>query len=223
MLKSGWWIVLGIVFLFTLAAGFTVWYTPLEADDLNRRVAHVLQIASVGVALLTAIVAIGVSDPPKKPVRVKIEVSSRDAEDRKASKEKVHYKLDEPTEQHHTPGETHQVNFKITNCSGFDLEDPVLTFRLPQDKRYRHNEFGLTFTSNLFNSQQDLRLLEFEETLVLSNSNLPYWNQDASYTIWIRMAFDAGTPPFKVEICVNSANAKGTTEKVYIDPKKLLT
>lgn len=47
-------------------------------------------------------------------------------------------------------------------------------------------------------------------------------NRDAHYVIWIRMAFDATTAPFDVEISVNSTNADGTTKKVPVDPATLL-
>lgn len=117
--------------------------------------------------------------------------------------------------------QTHKVQFEIKNVSGFSLRNPVLTFRVPLPRGYKDGE-PLTFNSNLFNSQEELRLLKFGDTLVLSNRNLPYWNHDEAITIWIRMALDRMPDVFRVKVSLNSDNAEGATKNVSIEPAKLL-
>jgi hypothetical protein len=114
----------------------------------------------------------------------------------------------------------------MANDSGFTLKKPTLTFRLPLQKQHPHKVseiyFFRTFNSNLFNSQRQLSLLEFADTCILSNSNLPYWNDQDDFTIWIRMVLDDGKlEPFIVEVSINCENAEGVTYKCKIDPKPL--
>jgi hypothetical protein len=102
-----------------------------------------------------------------------------------------------------------------------------VTFRLPPAKQHPHEENGkylrCTFNSNLYNSQDELRILEMANTWILSNSNLPYWNNDEDLIIWIRMALNENeAQSFDVEVSVNCDNADGMTKKVQINPSKLL-
>jgi len=63
-------------------------------------------------------------------------------------------------------------------------------------------------------------LLEFADTRLLSNSNLPFWNNDDNITIWIRMLLNDGKlESFTVDVSVNCENAEGVTKLVRIDPK----
>jgi len=62
-------------------------------------------------------------------------------------------------------------------------------------------------------------LLEFADTRILSNSNLPFWNDEDDIKIWIRMLIcDGKLEPFYVEVSVNSDNAEGITKRVLIEP-----
>ena len=136
------------------------------------------------------------------------------------------------------PVESYRVQFKMVNVSGFNLRKPALTFRLPiqrqhpqkpplpQDPRERPlfaKTKARSFNSNLYNSQRELRVLEFADTRILSNSNLPYWNDQEEITIWIRMALnDIRLKPFIVDVSINCENADGLTKKVAVAPRKLL-
>jgi len=125
-------------------------------------------------------------------------------------------------EDYPDPIKTHKVVFKIANISGFTLQKPSLTFRLPLQKLHPRKvgqQYTLSFNSNLFNSQSELRLLEFADTRILSNSNLPFWNDEDDIKIWIRMLIcDGKLEPFYVEVSVNSDNAEGITKRVLIEP-----
>jgi hypothetical protein len=121
---------------------------------------------------------------------------------------------------------SYRVQFKITNTSGFTLRQPTLTFKLPADRQHPHKVNGAyirSFNSNLFNSQTEIRMLEFANTRILSNSNLPYWNHSDDVTIWIRMMLNDGEHhPFDVEVSLNCENADGLTRKVLIQPAEML-
>ena len=207
-----------IIFLLVIIAIFfcyQIWDTPLGEDF---RLANLIQSIGIFIALVTAVIALSIADPRKKSVKVNIELST--------SKLGEHYKKDllpdirSAYQEFPDPIKSYRVEFKITNNSGFTLKKPTLTFRLPIQKQHPF-EGRLTFNSNLFNSQEEIRLLEFADTRILSNSNLPYWNNKDDMTIWIRMFF-GHMESFIVEVSVNCENAEGVTERVKIEPKKIV-
>jgi hypothetical protein len=207
-MKTRYCIFVLILLVLAVGAMLIVYYIPFQNEGQSNRVAHLIQIVSAAAALIAAVVALALADQPRKLVNVHIEPSINNED----SGEEV-----APSNEEH-----HRVNFKITNRSGFSLKHPVLTFRLPKDKKYNHPDSGRTFTTNLFNSQRELQILEFGDTIILSNSNLPYWNDKEELPIWIRMAVNRETVPFNVDVSINSENAEGVTEKVVIDPTSLL-
>jgi len=207
-----------VIFLLTVIASlfcYQIWVTPLGGDT---RLTSLIQSISVFIALTTAIIALSVADPRKKSIKVNIELST--------NKLGEHYKKDllpdliSVYQEFPDPIKSYRVEFKITNNSGFTLRKPTLTFRLPIQKQHPF-EGRLTFNSNLFNSKEEVRLLEFADTRILSNSNLPYWNNKDDMTIWIRMFF-GHMEPFVVEVSINCENAEGITERVKIEPKKIV-
>lgn len=66
-------------------------------------------------------------------------------------------------------------------------------------------------------------MLEFGDTCILSNSNLPYWNDKGDIMIWIKMALnDEDLKPFNVDVFINCENADGFTKPIKIRPKELI-
>jgi hypothetical protein len=120
------------------------------------------------------------------------------------------------------PFTSYRVHFRIKNVSGFTLVAPALTFRLPLEKRHLHSVSSsqvATFNSNLFNARDDMRILQFGNTQVLSNSNLPYWNDGEEIVIWIRMTLEPREfDPFDVGFSLNAENASGYSTRVKISP-----
>jgi hypothetical protein len=189
----------------------------------DTRIANAIQSAAVFVALLAAAIALSAADPKAKKVKVTIK------QDIDLNNVGYYQKADLPKdlqtkyEGFPNPITSHRVQFRITNTSKFTLKKPTLTFRLPLEKQHPHkvaDQYRLSFNSNLFNSQTELRLLEFADTRLLSNSNLPFWNNDDDITIWIRMLLNDGKlEPFVVDVSVNCENAEGVTKRVQINPK----
>ena len=182
-------------------------------------------IAGAGpfVALIAAVIALHSADRSEPKIKAQVAVSI----DR--SKPLTH-NLDEiPKPQRaqltHDQNVFHseKVSFSITNESGFTLKEPTLAFRLPLLKQHPHRANGgewiVGFNSNMYNFRDELRVLKFGDTAILSNSNLPFWNDGDQVEFWIRLALDAGgTEPFEVEVSFNATNAEGITVSVEVDP-----
>jgi hypothetical protein len=202
--------------------------TGLGGQD---RLDSAIQGAGIFVALLAAVVALHAADPKPKSLAVNIETSID--QDHTESYDKVVLRGKIPLDAYeHLPDcfISHRVVFRITNVSGFTLRQPTLTFRLPTCKQHPHklsagsDRWVRTFRSNLFNTQSDLKAIDFGDTSVLSNSNLPFWNDREEITIWIRMVLGAGDLSlFEVSISVNSENAEGVTTKMVIPLLEELT
>lgn len=223
-MKARYIVIMILLVLAAVAFEVLVFVSPLGGDT---RLGRAIEAAVVFVALLAAVIALSAADPRARRVEVTIEPSVDEDHVGTHPKDELPPDLAKPYENLPDPVKSHRVRFRITNVSGFTLERPVLTFRLPLQKQHPHKQgrsYGLTFRSNLFNSQRELRVLEFADTRILSNSNLPYWNHGDDITIWIRMVLDAGgLDPFTVEVSVNSENAGGVTKKVKIEPARLLS
>jgi hypothetical protein len=65
-------------------------------------------------------------------------------------------------------------------------------------------------------------MLEMADKLIVSNSNLPYFNKTDYIIFWFRMILNDGKlEPFLAEISVNCENAEGITKPITINPKEL--
>ena len=181
---------------------------------------NAIQAAAVFVGLLAAVAAIASSDPKPKQVNVGIEPYISTGEAATHSKTELPDSLIAAFAHLQATFQSYRVHFRVTNHSGFTLVAPTITLRLPIDRRHPHRvdgHFIATFNSNLFISQEALRVLEFGETQILSNSNLPYWNDKDQITIWVRTTFSLQqSQPFSIEVSVNCENGQGTTKTVEL-------
>ena len=187
--------------------------------EQNSRVANAVQVLGIGVALFTAVVALAVADPKQRRIGMQVQPFILD----RSSDEGTTDRTTKPDGGRSHAPETYRVHFEIKNTSGFTLRKPVLIFRVPLDKRYEHEEYGLTFTSDLFSSEGQLRFLTFAGSAMLSSDSLPYWNDNEAISVWIRMALDSKTKPFNVEVSLTGENAEGITKSICIDPAELLS
>jgi hypothetical protein len=216
-----------IVVLIVIAVAFEIliFHSPIgEYPRLEKGI----QSTGIFVALLAAVIALSASDPKRKKVNV-VTATPFIEEEIAHDFEKMTDELKKWYKYFPHSIKSYQVHFKITNNSEFTLTRPAITFRIPDDRKHpnKHETEELWnwrgFNSNLYNSRQNLRIMEFADTSILSNSNLPYWNSKEDITIWIRMVIDDGKRnPFRVIVSVNCENADGITQIIKINPKELL-
>jgi hypothetical protein len=216
-MKARYIVALAIIILATILFEYLMLAHPMGD---SATLGNAIQAAAVFVALLAAVAAIAASDPKPKQVNVGIEPYISTGEAATHSKTELPDSLIAAFAHLQDTFQSYRVHFRLTNHSGFTLVAPTITLRLPIDRRHPHRvdgHFIATFNSNLFNSQEALRVLEFGETQILSNSNLPYWNDKDQITIWVRMTFGLQqSQPFSIEVSVNCENGQGTTKKVEL-------
>ncbi len=223
-MKVRYMVAIAVLFVLAAALGFTVACTRLGD---HPRLEKAIQASGILVALLAAVVALSAADPKTRKASIETKLSlETEVESFRAD---MSEDLREAYRQSPDPVKSYRVQFHMTNVSGFTLHKPTLTFRLPIDRQHPHKRGTdtkwsvRTFNSNIYNSRAELTVLEFGDARILSNSNLPYWNDEAEITLWIRMVLDKDkVKPFNVELSVNCENAGGTTYKVPIVPKALL-
>ena len=219
-MKIRYIITIGVLILLAIIFEYYVIFSQFGSDN---RIGNAIQSAAVFVALVAALIALSAAAPKVKKVEVRIEQSIDTNNVGSYPKSDLPSDLQTKYKAFPDPITSHRVQFKITNTSGFTLKKPTLMFRLPLEKQHPYKagrDYVLSFNSNLFNSQSELRLLEFADTRLLSNSNLPFWNNEDDITIWIRMLLNDGKlAPFMVEISVNCENAEGVTKRVRIEPR----
>ena len=216
--------MIGVLIILAIVLEFTLIFSQAESDT---RVSHAIQCASVFAALIIAVIAMAIADPKVRKIKVAVEYNVDENNVGSYEKSDLPSDLQLKYESFPDPITSHRVQFKMTNVSGFTLKKPTLAFRLPIEKQHPHRfgrNYRLTFNSNLYQSQSGLQLLEFADSCLLANSNLPFWNNGDDITIWIQMLLNDGEfATFKVEVSVNSENAEGTTTNVTIEPSLLIT
>jgi len=213
-------IVLGIFFEYQII------FTEI---GLSSRLEKAIQGAAVFVAIFTAFIALATADPKKKKIKAKISFIA----DKETKSEYFKSQMSDPLKDTYKdspdPVVSYKIQFTIENRSSFDLKKPTLSFALPLCRQHPAKSINngvydrQSFHSNLFNSPRDLMVFEFGDIRILSNSNLPFWNNKDELTFWVRMVIqNNSSEAFNVKISINSDNAEGITEKVTIDPRKLI-
>jgi hypothetical protein len=219
-------VVLSILFLTYI---YSMLCTTLGADP---RHATIIQGTSIFVALIAVVVAWAASDRKERSVIIKVQLNP-DAEGARCYQKRsiIDAHLREEFADYGDVIRSHKVRFTLVNESGFDLPNPIFTFRLPADRQHPHWETvstemrikTRTFYSNLFSSPNPRHSREFGKTCVLANKVLPVLNDGDEISIWIKMILeDPREDPFEVTIYVNCENAKGFNKTITINPKKLL-
>lgn len=215
-------VIIGLGILFE----FQVFFTEIAKSSLLDKA---LQGAGVFVALFTAFIALAMSDRKSKRIKTKVTISADKATKSETFKNQMTGAIKDIYKDFPDPVVSYQVHFLIKNRSGFDLKKPTMSFTLPLNRQHpaksnssdKHD--SRFFNSNLFNSPRDLMIFEFADTRILSNSNLPFWNNKDELTFWIRMVLENNSSEsFNMKFSINSENADGVTEKVSIDPLKVL-
>jgi hypothetical protein len=216
-MKARYIVALAIIILATILCEYLMRAHPMGDSP---KLGNAIQAAAAFVALLAAVAAIAAADPKPKQVNVGIEPYISTGEAATHSKTELPDSLISAFAHLQDTFQSYRVHFQLTNHSGFTLVAPTITLRLPINRCHPHRgdgHFIATCNSNLFNSQEALRVLEFGETQILSNSNLPYWNDKDQSTSWVRMTFSLQqSQPLRIEVSVNCENGQGTTKKVEL-------
>lgn len=184
-----------------------------------------IALTGVFVALFTGVLAISISD--KRPCNIEFDLKVFGNN----TKGKSDYNLSNLSEEirpHFSNfGDnfsSYKVNFKITNTSNFVLKKPTVTIKIPTKVKHPSKDMNnLEVRSNMFNSPLSLQSLEYGETQILSNSNLPFLHPGESMKIWIRMTLDKeDTNKLIFHISLDSENAEGIVVKKSMTPKEIL-
>lgn len=206
--------ILAILFVFALVFAYITISTQIGD---NSRLGNVIQSLGVFAALFAAVIALAGADPAKLSVKFELETAIDNEGIDEYNKNNLSDNLKKLYEKYPDPFKSYKINFKITNTSGSTWKNPNLTFRLPMRNSHpdKDNRERTAFNSNIHNSSESYRQFQFQDTLVISNSNLPYWNDKDDLTFWIRMAIAKNLEP-NVVVSVNCDNAEGVNQKIKI-------
>jgi hypothetical protein len=212
-----------IVILVVIAGLYT--YIVRSAQDITKtNIDEILQGIGIIIAMIASIIAIAAFDPKRKKIKVKINSGVINKNGAKHKKSDLEGPLANQLSGYPDSFTSHQIYFEVKNISGFTLKKPSLTFCFPNDRRHPHKTIRgsiLSNNSNLYNSTRDFQSLEFMDSIIISNSNVPFWNNFDEIKIWIRMVIET-MPPFEVMVSINCENAEGISKIINIDPEKLL-
>jgi len=224
-----------VIVCFIIGLMYLLLYPPsLDESPFGRIVKNTNIFVPSLAALLAAVIALSAADPKKKKVKAHVDnpYITKCIENWEITypTEELNEKLEEWFENCRKPITSHKVQFRITNTSDFDWVKPVVTFWLPIGKQHpqKKNESNqhystLSYNSNTYNAPADVRTLQMVDGVIISNSHLPYWKQERSLTIWIKMVLDNhGLEPFSVEVSVDCEDAGGFAQEVVIYPRDLL-
>ena len=208
-------------------------YCGLFGETLKYN--YMLQTAALFIALGSGIIALSSADKKSRKIKVDIQVSIADEKPAPHEVGRLPKKIQDFYTTSSLMVYSYRVFFKFRNKSNFTLSKPTLAFRLPNANQHPFSvlvpiEFGgrrttmpewhIGYNSNMFNSEEEIRMLEFEDAKIISNTNLPFWNDSDVLEIWIRMCLDKNSnKPIKVTVSVNSENAEGITKEVEITNK----
>jgi hypothetical protein len=188
-------------------------------------IGEILELSAIFVALFTGVLAVGISDKKNNKIDYNVKVFGNKIKDRETYDLSALSGLIKSNFAKY--GDTfysYKVNFKITNSSDFVLKKPTITIKVPVDVKHPSQDYKtIEIRSNMFNSPDSLQALEYGDTFILSNSNLPYLHPQENIKIWIRMRLDKDdTKPFFLHIALDSENGDGNIKTIKMSPKDIL-
>ncbi len=192
---------------------------------LKIDVSEILQLSAIFVALFSSVLAISISDKKKNQIDFSLHIFGHHA---KGKSDYVRSELDSSIQNHFEKnGEffsSYKVYFEIRNKSEFNLKRPTITMKIPSKLKHpTEDKKSIEFRSNIFNSASSFQMLEYEETTVMSNTNLPFLHKNEVIKIWIRMLLDPSDEnTLTFHFALDSDNLEGKNEIIYISPKEIL-
>ncbi len=193
--------------------------------DSKTEIAEILQLSAIFVALFTSVLAISISDKKKERIGFSMDIFGLK---KKGKSDYVLSELDSSIQSHFKKHgdsfSSYQVYFKIRNKSKFNLKRPTVTIRVPSRLKHPSQDYrNLEFRSNLFNSTNSFQMLEYGDTTIVSNSNLPYLHKNEVLKIWIRMVLNPlDEKKLTFHVALDSENLEGKYEMISMSPKAIL-
>lgn len=218
-------VVVIVVALFVIPL---VWCTVAWLS-LDQKIQSVAILVAVG----ASIVAIGVADPKPRVVKASVELLG-------FSNGQTYSKGDLSPDIAKGFGDavdrlrSCRVNLRIRNQSGFTWSVPQVTLRLPAEleppdtskdslkvsNAYRYDM--RSFRTNMYNSLYGFVALKNFDSVMMSNSNLPYLNDGESLDLWVRLLTPLDSSKcVRVHVYINCEKAEGYSTSIEIDPSSL--
>ena len=230
-MRSRYAVYLALILLLGAFACYQIATTPMGS---NPRVASVVQVAAVTIALFSAVTALARTET--RPIRVKVKVERGPREEGSCTKKGLAGKALAKFEAFPSEIKSRAVGFRIRNTSGFTLQRPAIRFGL--DSKYaqpiRHpgepgfdendqskrNYWG--FNAGTPGWTTDCRCAEYGESVTLSLVDLAPINNGQEIPVWIRMVDRPERADFSITVSVSAENAEGWTKDVTV-PKEVFS
>lgn len=222
-MKVGYWIAATIVIV-TVILTISMLYREFELPE--EKYDKILTVTATGVALISSIIALGLSDPKKNILKFRCSVRVNKIKGM-STRVLAEFADDMQNAFANYPEEieTHKVIFSIRNDSNYVLNNPAITLRLPHSFRFPSmKEMQPVFRSDLFHGQKkNAYNTEWGRTTVLSNVKLPYLNPSENIEFWVRMCLDEiNGKEKKITISLNPSNVDGMSKQLKISGSQLL-
>ena len=217
-MKNLYKISIGIIIVIYLAMLSIFIFKCLEVVDI-------LSLTAIFVALTTGLLAIAISDKKGQSIEFSVLIFGNRNKDKAIYKiAKLPVDLRSKFQKYGAEFYSYRVYFKITNTSKFVLKKPTVTIKVPNSVKQPSQDYQtIEVRSNLFNSRASLQALEYGNTTVLSNSNLPYLHHDETIKIWVRMRLDpSDEKDIVIHVALDSENAEGKNLMFKMSPKEIL-
>lgn len=222
-MKIGYWIAATTVIVIVI---ITINILDNEFKSPGEKYDKILTATAIGVALISSIIALGLSNPKKNILKFSCSVRLNKI---KGMSSRVLAEFDDDVQKlfanYPEEIETHKVIFSIKNNSNYVLNNPAITLRLPHSFRFPSlKEMQPIFRSDLFSGQEkNVYHTEWGRTTVLSNVKLPYLNPSENIEFWVRMCLDEiNGKEKKITISLNPSNVDGMSKQLKISGSQLL-
>ena len=226
-------VYLALILALGAGACYLVAQTPLGS---HPRIASVLQIAAVTIALFSAIAALASSE--RRRIRADVDVERGPRGKGSYKKKNLTGAAVEHFKHFSDEFRSHAIGFRIKNKSGFTLQRPAIRFSLNtkyahpvrhpgepdfnRDDKSKHNYWG--FNANTPGWTTDCRYAEYGDSATLSLLDLAPLNDGQDIPVWVRMIIDRDErEDFPVTVSISAENAEGWTRDVDVPVADLLS
>jgi len=211
-------VVISLIFLY---------YTFFTDFGSNKRLGNVLQGVGVLIALGTGLIALHISDKPKKKVKLEIEITYDGLYVNSLDEDIIPDNIKEKLKRYNQGYflKHCRICFWVFNKSGFTLKNPNVTISVPQRCKYlvKNDEWRFQIGTNLMNSlsfdSASYRQFDSGNKIYLSAKNLIYLPDGFDIKVWVRL--NPGDGPVPVDFSLDCDNAQGYTTEIEVDYNKL--